>query len=330
MTFPTTRLKRLRKTQGLRSLVRETRVHTADLIMPMFVVPGRNVTKPIASMPGIYNLSVDTAVEEAKRYQDLGFQSVILFAVPDYKDDIGSASWQDDGIIQQSIRAIKERVPGINVITDLCFCEYTSHGHCGIMRDGSIDNDATLDGLVKQTLSHAKHGVDMVAPSGMIDGAVGRMRAALDQEKYHDVPIMAYSAKFASSFYGPFREAAQCAPQYGDRRTYQQDPANLQEALREIALDIEEGADIIMVKPALAFLDVIRCAKDRFQMPTAAYNVSGEYSMVKAAAAQGWINGERVMLELLTSIKRAGADIIITYFAPEFAEKAKGGMCELP
>jgi len=250
---------------------------------------------------------------------------VLLFAIPDSKDDLGSAALQDDGIIQQSIRAIKEGAPKINVITDICFCEYTSHGHCGIMRDGCLDNDATLDIIVKQTISHAKHGVDMVAPSGMIDGAVGRMRAALDQEKYHDIPIMAYSAKFASGFYGPFREAAQCAPKYGDRKTYQQDPANLHEALREIALDIEEGADIIMVKPAMAFLDVIRCAKDRFQMPTAAYNVSGEYSMIKAAAAQGWIDGERTMLELLTSIKRAGADIIITYFAPEFADKAKGG-----
>ncbi len=328
MTFPATRLKRLRKTQALRSMVRETRVHTADLIMPMFIVPGTKVMKPIASMPGVYNLSSDIAVEEAKRYQDLGIHSVLLFAIPEHKDEVGSAAWQDDGIIQQSTRAIKECVPGINVITDLCFCEYTSHGHCGIMRDGSLDNDATLDIIVKQTLSHAKHGVDMVAPSGMIDGAVGRMRAALDREHYYDVSIMGYSAKFASGFYGPFREAAQCAPQYGDRRTYQQDPANLHEALREIALDIEEGADIIMVKPALAFLDVIRCAKDRFQMPTAAYNVSGEYSMIKAAAAQGWIDEERVMLELLTSIKRAGADIIITYFAPEFAQRAKGGTVE--
>jgi porphobilinogen synthase len=276
-------------------------------------------------MPGVFNISVDTAVEEAKRYQDLGIQSVLLFAIPDFKDDTGSASWQDDGIIQQGIRAIKEQVPGMNVITDLCFCEYTSHGHCGIMHEGCLDNDATLDIIVKQTLSHAKHGVDMVAPSGMIDGAVGRMRTALDQEKYHDVAIMAYSAKFASGFYGPFREAAQCAPQFGDRKTYQQDPGNLHEAMREIELDIEEGADIIMVKPAMAFLDVVRTAKERFEMPTAAYNVSGEYSMVKAAAAQGWVDGERIMVEVLTSIKRAGADIIITYFAPEFAEKAKGG-----
>jgi porphobilinogen synthase len=326
MAFPSTRLTRLRKSPEMRSMVRETRVHTADLIMPMFIVPGKNVMKPISSMPGVYNMSVDTAVEEAKRYQDLGIQSVLLFAIPDFKDDTGSAAWQDDGIIQRSIRAIKEQVPGMNVITDLCFCEYTSHGHCGIMHDGCLDNDATLDIIVKQTLSHAKHGADMLAPSGMIDGAVGRMRTALDQGKYQDVAIMAYSAKFASGFYGPFREAVHCAPQYGDRKTYQQDPANIQEAMREIALDIEEGADIIMVKPAMAFLDVVRTAKERFQMPTAAYNVSGEYSMVKAAAAQGWIDGERIMVELLTSIKRAGADIIITYFAPEFAEKAKGGM----
>jgi porphobilinogen synthase len=325
MTFPTTRLRRLRKSPVMRTLVRETQVHTSDLIMPMFLVPGKNVMKPISSMPGVYNISVDVAVEEAKRYQDLGIESVILFAIPEFKDDTGSAAWQDDGIIQRGIRALKEQVPGMNVITDLCFCEYTSHGHCGIMRDGSLDNDATLDIIVKQTLSHAKHGVDIVAPSGMIDGAVGRMRTALDQERYHDVAIMAYSAKFASGFYGPFREAAQCAPQFGDRKTYQQDPANLNEALREIALDIEEGADIIMIKPAMAFLDVVHAAKQRFQMPTAAYNVSGEYSMVKAAAAQGWIDGDRMMVELLTSMKRAGADIIISYFAPEFAAQAKGG-----
>jgi porphobilinogen synthase len=328
MTFPITRLRRLRKSAAMRSMVRETRVHTADLVMPMLIVPGKNVMKPIASMPGIYNVSVDTAVEEAKRYQDLGIRSVLLFAVPEYKDDIGSAAWHDNGIIQQSIRAIKERVPGMNVITDLCFCEYTSHGHCGIMREGSLDNDATLDIIVKQTLSHAKHGADMVAPSGMIDGAVGRMREALDQESYHDTAIMAYSAKFASAFYGPFREAVQCSLQKGDRRTYQQDPGNLHESMREMALDIEEGADIIIVKPAMAFLDVVRCAKEQFHVPTAAYNVSGEYSMVKAAAAQGWINGERAMVELLTSIKRAGADIIITYFAPECAQKAKGGLIE--
>jgi porphobilinogen synthase len=325
MGFPTTRLRRLRTSSVIRNLVRETRVDTADLIMPMFVVPGKNVMKPISSMPGVYNVSVDTAVEDAKRYWDLGIQAVILFAIPDFKDDTGSAAWQDDGIIQQAIRAIKEHVPQMHVITDLCFCEYTSHGHCGVMRDGCLDNDATLEGIVKQTLSHAKHGADIVAPSGMIDGAVGRMRAALDQERHHDVAIMAYSAKYASGFYGPFREAAQCAPQYGDRKTYQQDPANINEAMREIALDIEEGADIIMIKPAMTFLDVVHAAKEKFKMPTAAYNVSGEYSMVKAAAAQGWVDGERIMIEVLTSIKRAGADLIISYFAPEFAQKAKGG-----
>lgn len=325
MGFPTTRLRRLRTSPVIRNLVRETRVDTADLIMPMFVVPGKNVMKPISSMPGVYNVSVDTAVEDAKRYWDLGIQAVILFAIPDFKDDTGSAAWQDDGIIQQAIRAIKEHVPQMHVITDLCFCEYTSHGHCGVMRDGCLDNDATLEGIVKQTLSHAKHGADIVAPSGMIDGAVGRMRAALDQERHHDVAIMAYSAKYASGFYGPFREAAQCAPQYGDRKTYQQDPANINEAMREIALDIEEGADIIMIKPAMTFLDVVHAAKEKFKMPTAAYNVSGEYSMVKAAAAQGWVDGERIMIEVLTSIKRAGADLIISYFAPEFAQKAKGG-----
>lgn len=325
MNFPVTRARRLRVSPALRSLVREHEVHTSDLIMPMFLVPGTKVMKPISSMPGIFNLSIDMAVEEAKRYQGLGLHSVLLFAIPEFKDDTGSAAWQDDGIIQQGIRALKEQVPGLTVITDLCFCEYTSHGHCGILKDGRLDNDATLEIIMKQTISHAKHGADMVAPSGMIDGAVGRMRAALDEQRFYDTAIMAYSAKFASGFYGPFREAAKCAPQFGDRKTYQQDPANINEALREIELDINEGADIIMVKPAMAFLDVVYAAKERFKMPTAAYNVSGEFAMVKAAAAQGWIDGDRVMLEVLTSIKRAGADIIISYFAPEFADKAKGG-----
>lgn len=325
MSFPTSRLRRLRMNPTLRSMVREHQVHVSDLILPLFIVPGSRVKKPISSMPGQCNLSVDMAVEEAKRIYDLGIPATLLFAIPDYKDDTGSSSWQDNGIIQQAIRAIKEQVPGLYVITDLCFCEYTSHGHCGIVCDGVLDNDKSLEILVKQTLSHAKHGVDMVAPSGMLDGTVGAMRKGLDEAGYTNLPIMAYSAKFASGFYGPFREAVQSAPQFGDRKSYQMDPANLQEALREVELDIQEGADIVMVKPAMAFLDVLHAVKEKFQMPTAAYNVSGEYAMVKAAAEKGWIDGDRIALEILNGIKRAGADLIITYFAADFAVKAKGG-----
>ncbi|RIL09383.1 MAG: porphobilinogen synthase [Proteobacteria bacterium] len=325
MTFPTTRLRRLRGSPILRSMVRETSLHVSDFIMPLFVVPGSKVKKPISSMPGNFNLSVDMAVEESKKLFDLGITSTLLFGIPEYKDDSGSAAWDDNGIVQQAVRAIKEQVPGMFVVTDLCFCEYTAHGHCGVMHEGKLLNDPTLEIIVKQTLSHARCGADMIAPSGMLDGAVAAMRKALDSESFDSLPIMGYSAKFASGFYGPFREAAQSAPQYGDRKTYQMDPSNRAEALREIELDIEEGADIIMVKPAMAFLDVIYAAKQRFGLPLAAYNVSGEFAMVKAAAEKGWIDGERIMIEVLYGIRRAGADIIISYFAPEFAKLAKGG-----
>jgi porphobilinogen synthase len=268
------------------------------------------------------------AAEEAKRILDAGIPSVLLFAIPETKDDTGSASWDENGIVQQGIRAIKESAPGLLVTTDLCFCEYTSHGHCGVMCGEKLENDQTLEIIQKQTLSHARSGADLIAPSGMLDGAVDAMRTALDDHGFIDTPIMGYSAKFASAFYGPFREAVQSAPQFGDRRTYQMDPANLQEALREVALDIDEGADIVMVKPGMAFLDVVAAVKQQFQLPTAVYNVSGEYAMVKAAAQNGWVDGPRVMLETLNSFKRAGADIIITYFALEFCELYHRGGAE--
>ena len=320
MSFPTNRLRRLRATPQLRKMVTETTVSPNNLIMPLFVVPGSNVRNEISSMPGQYQLSIDTMLEEAKKIEQTGLSSVLLFAIPESKDEAGSSAWNDNGIIQQSIRSLKEQVPGLTVITDLCFCEYTSHGHCGILDGDHLNNDATLENIVKQTLSHARSGADMIAPSGMIDGAVGAMRSALDSEKFSELPIMGYSAKYASAFYGPFRDAVDCAPGKGDRKSYQMDPANRAEALREAALDIEEGADIIMVKPALSYLDIISDLKHEFGLPTAAYNVSGEYAMVKAAAEKGWLDGERIMIEKLYSMKRAGADIIITYFAKEFAE----------
>lgn len=279
-------------------------------------------------MPGQYNLSLDRLTEKCKQLSDLGCQSILLFGIPETKDDTGSAAWQPDGIIQRAIPAIKEVAPGMLVITDLCFCEYTSHGHCGIMEQGKLHNDKTLEIIVKQTVSHAQAGADIIAPSGMLDGCVGAMRSGLDKGGFHDTPIMAYSAKMASGFYGPFRDAAQSAPQYGDRKSYQMDGANLHEALREVELDIEEGADIVMVKPASLFLDMIYAIKQRFQMPLAAYNVSGEYSMVKAAALNGWIDEKRIMLEMLTSIKRAGADIILTYFAEDYLKLWNAGAIE--
>lgn len=293
--------------------------------MPLFVVGGHGIKREINAMPGQYNISVDVAVERAQALWELGVRSTLLFAIPDFKDDTGSSSWQSDGIIQQTVKAIKKVLPEMLVVTDLCFCEYTSHGHCGVMHDGKLDNDATLEILVNQTLSHAESGADIVAPSGMLDGAVGTMRSALDDNGYSNIPIMAYSAKMASAFYGPFREAVQSAPSYGDRKTYQMDPANLQEALRETAIDIEEGADIVMVKPALPCLDIIRETKNQFPMPLAAYNVSGEYSMIKAAGRAGWIDERKVMLETLLAIKRAGADITITYFAEDYAKLYRAG-----
>lgn len=323
--YPQTRLRRLRSSHALRNMVRETRVDVSNLIAPLFVVPGEKVTREIGSMPGQFQLSVDTAVEKARQLHELGVSSVLLFAIPEFKDEIGSSSWHPQGIIPKAVRAIKKALPEMLVVTDLCFCEYTSHGHCGVMRDGHLCNDETLPNLLKQALVHAEAGADIIAPSGMLDGTIGFLRHGLDENNFSNLPLMAYAAKFSSSFYGPFRDAVQSAPEYGDRKTYQMDPANINEALREVELDVQEGADIVMVKPALAFLDVIKAVKETFEMPTAAYNVSGEYAMVKAAAKLGWLDEKRVMLEMLTSIKRAGADIIITYFAEAFAELKKRG-----
>lgn len=323
--YPKTRLRRLRNSNTLRSMVRETHVEVSSLIAPLFVVPGEGVKREISSMPGQHQLSVDTAAKKAQQLFELGVPATLLFAIPEFKDEIGSSSWHPEGIIPKAIKAIKREVPEMTIITDLCFCEYTTHGHCGVMKDGHLCNDETLPNLLKQALVHADAGADMIAPSGMLDGTIGFLRHGLDENGFSGLPLMAYAAKFASSFYGPFREAVQSAPEYGDRKTYQMDPANLNEALREVELDIQEGADIVMVKPALAFLDVIKAVKEKFQLPTAAYNVSGEYAMVKAAAKLGWLDEKRVMLETLTSIKRAGADLIITYFAEAFAELKKRG-----
>jgi len=323
MRFPIYRPRRLRRNENFRRLVRETALSVDDLIMPLFIVPGTRVTNPISSMPGIAQLSIDRAVEECKEIRDLGIPGVILFGIPEHKDAIGSDAYDDHGIMQNALRALKEQVPGLLLITDVCFCEYTDHGHCGIIKGQDVDNDATLEILVKEALSHARAGADMVAPSDMMDGRVGAIRQALDREGFPHMPIMAYAAKFASGFYGPFREAAESTPQFGDRRSYQMDPPNAEEALREVELDIAEGADIIMVKPALPYLDIIRRVKEKFSYPLAAYNVSGEYAMIKAAALNGWLDGERVMLEALTGIKRAGADIILTYFAKDAAKILK-------
>jgi len=300
-------------------MIRETKLSVDNLIYPLFVVPGTKVKKPITSMPGNFQMSVDHIVREAARMKELGIPAVLLFGIPEKKDEIASGALAKDGIIQQAIREIKNKVPDILVITDVCLCEYMSHGHCGMVEKGEVINDLTLEVLAEQAVSHAKAGADMVAPSAMMDGQIGALREGLDEAGFDAVPIMAYSAKYASCFYGPFREAAESAPSFGDRRSYQMDPANSDEAIREISLDVAEGADIIMVKPALAYLDVIRRAKEEFDLPLAAYNVSGEFAMVKAAAQMGWIDGERAMLESLTAIRRAGADMIITYFAPEAA-----------
>ena len=323
MRFPIYRPRRLRRNENFRRLVRETKLSVDDLIMPLFIVPGTRVTNPISSMPGIAQLSIDRAVEECKEIRDLGIPGVILFGIPDHKDAVGSDAYDDNGVIQRALRTLKEQVPGLLLITDVCFCEYTDHGHCGIIKGQDVDNDATLDILAKEALAHARAGADMVAPSDMMDGRVSAIRQALDSEGFPHIPIMAYAAKFASGFYGPFREAAESTPQFGDRRSYQMDPPNAEEALREVELDIAEGADIVMVKPALPYLDIIRRVKEKFGYPLAAYNVSGEYAMIKAAALNGWLDGERVMLEALTGIKRAGADIILTYFAKDMAQVLK-------
>ena len=319
MSFPVVRMRRLRQSEALRRMVRETRLSVDRLVLPLFVRPGEGVRRPIASMPGNFQCSVDELVADCREAAALGIPAVLLFGIPSSKDPVGSEGYAADGIVQQATRAVKEALPDLVVVTDVCLCEYTDHGHCGVIRDGEVDNDATLELLARMALSHVEAGADMVAPSDMMDGRVGAIRAALDDEGFESVPIMAYAAKYASSFYGPFRDAAESPPQFGDRRGYQMDPANGDEALREVALDIDEGADIVMVKPALAYLDVIWRVKEAFGMPVAAYNVSGEFSMVKAAAAKGWIDERAVALEILTSIRRAGADILITYFARDVA-----------
>ncbi len=304
-------------------MVRETRLAPDDFIQPFFVCPGRDVRKPVAAMPGVAQLSVDQVVREARATRDAGVPAIILFGIPSHKDALGSAAWDDNGEVQRAIREIKEHVPGLVIITDVCMCEYTDHGHCGLIKGREVDNDASLELLVREALSHVRAGADMVAPSDMMDGRVGAIRSALDREGASHIPIMAYSAKFASAFYGPFREAAESAPQFGDRRSYQMDPPNGDEAMREIALDLDEGADIVMVKPALAYLDLIYRAKTEFNVPIAAYNVSGEYAMIRAAGINGWMDEERATLEVLTAIKRAGADLILTYFATRVAQSLR-------
>jgi len=340
MSFPTERLRRLRTSPAMRRLVSETRLDPRQFIYPMFAVHGRAVKQRIGSMPGQHRWSVDLIGEEAARVARLGIGGVLLFGIPETKDEVGSGAYVDEGIVQQAVRAIKAATPELLVVTDVCLCEYTSHGHCGIIAaarprsgnaaaphpdaQGRVLNDPTLELLARAAASHARAGADIVAPSDMMDGRVGAIRAALDEEGFQDTAIMAYSAKYASAFYGPFREAAESAPQFGDRRGYQMDPANWRQALREVELDVEEGADIVMVKPALPNLDIIRLVRDEFDLPLAAYNVSGEYAMVRAAAARKWIDGRAVTLEILTAIKRAGADIIITYHAPEAARWLRG------
>ncbi len=300
-------------------MIRETHLWVDQLIYPLFVVPGEGVKRPVSSMPGISQLSIDYLVQECREAEKLGIPAVLLFGIPEKKDELASEAFARDGIIQMAVHSIKERVPEILVITDVCLCEYTDHGHCGIIKDGDVDNDATLDILAKTAVSHAVAGADMVAPSDMMDGRIQAIRRALDQEGFNEIPIMAYAAKFASSFYGPFREAAESTPQFGDRRSYQMDPANSREAMREVSLDIAEGADIVMVKPAMPYLDIIRRVRDEFDLPLAAYQVSGEFAMIRAAAQMGWLDGNRAMMEAITSIRRAGADIIITYAAYEIA-----------
>ena len=314
------RTRRLRKSEGIRRLVRETKLSVDDFIYPLFIEEGENIASEIPSMPGIKRYSLDTISKELDELVELNIPAVLLFGIPSEKDDEGTETWNDNGIMQQAIRFIKKNYPKLYVITDVCFCEYTSHGHCGIIHNHDVDNDATLVNIAKQVVSHAKAGVDMVAPSGMMDGTIQTIREALDNTGFVNLPIMAYSVKYASAFYGPFRDAADSAPTFGDRRTYQMDPANRDEGLREANFDDQEGADILMVKPALSYLDIIRDLKDNFDRPIACYNVSGEYAMVKAAAEKGWIDGERVMMESLLSMKRAGSDIIITYFAKEAAK----------
>lgn len=315
--FPINRLRRLRQSAGLRNMFSETHLSKNDFIYPLFVVEGEKKKNEISSMPGIYQLSIDKLLKECEEIYRMGIPAVILFGIPDHKDELGSEAYSEKGIIQRAVKAIKKNIPELIVVTDVCLCEYTSHGHCGIVKDGVIENDPTLVLLADEALSHAKAGADIVAPSDMMDGRVGAIRKILDSNGFENVPIMAYSAKYSSSFYGPFREAAESTPQFGDRKTYQMDFRNSDEALREISLDIHEGADIVMVKPALPYLDIIRRAKDNFNIPIAAYNVSGEFSIIKAGGAKGWIDEQKMMMEVLFAIKRAGADVIISYFAKE-------------
>ena len=320
MVFPEYRPRRLRRNDNLRALIRETHLSPDQFVSPVFIMPGKKKREEIPSMPGVYRMSVDQLGKEAEECLSLGVNSMLLFGLPDKKDAMGSGAHAKDGIIQRGIRELKNKAPQLTVMTDVCLCEYTDHGHCGCLIGETVDNDATLEILAKTALSHAQAGADVVAPSDMMDGRVAEIRAALDEENFDMVPIMSYAVKYASAFYGPFRDAAECAPQFGDRRSYQMDPANAREALREATLDVDEGADILMVKPAVAYLDIISRLHDEFDLPIAAYHVSGEYAMIKAAAANGWIDGERVMAETLLSIKRAGADIIITYGAKEMAK----------
>lgn len=323
MPFPIHRLRRMRRNEALRSLVRETTLSLSSLIYPLFVCPGSGVKAEIGSMPGNFRWSVDRLAEECKSVAGLGIPAVILFGIPETKDAVGSGAYDRDGIVQQAVRALKRNVPDLLVISDVCLDEYTSHGHCGIIKDGEVDNDSTLELLARTALTLAEAGADMVAPSDMMDGRIGRIRAALDEAGFHQTPILAYSAKYASAFYGPFRDAADSAPKFGDRKSYQMDPANLREARREIAMDIEEGADVIMVKPAMPYLDILAMARREFSVPLAAYQVSGEFSLIAAASQMGWVDRERVMMESLISIKRAGADMILTYFAKDAARWLK-------
>jgi porphobilinogen synthase len=324
MLFPEYRPRRLRKNEAFRALIRETHLTPAQLIYPLFIIPGKNKREPIPSMPGISRISIDQLAKEAKECLELGVNSIILFGLPEKKDPMGSGAHAKDGIIQRAIKELKNKAPELLVVTDVCLCEYTSHGHCGIIIDRQVDNDTTLEVLGQTALSHAAAGADMVAPSDMMDGRVGEIRTVLDENNFHNIPIMSYAVKYASSFYGPFRDAADCAPQEGDRLGYQMDPANSLEALREATLDVEEGADILMVKPAVAYLDIISKMRDEFDLPIAAYHVSGEYAMIKAAGAKGWIDEEKVMTETLLSIRRAGAEIILTYFAKDMARLLQG------
>jgi porphobilinogen synthase len=313
------RPRRLRRTPALRRMVRETRLAPDQLIHPLFVVPGRGVKNAVGAMPGVFQMSVDGIVAECKEVHGLGIPAVLLFGIPEHKDGLGTGAYADDGIVQRAVRAIKEAVPDLVVITDVCLCEYTDHGHCGVLEGGEVQNDPTVELLVREAVSHARAGADVVAPSDMMDGRVGAIRAGLDDAGLTHVPILSYAAKYASAFYGPFREAAESAPKTGDRKGYQMDPPNLREAVREVLLDLDEGADMVMVKPAIPYLDVVRAVREAVDVPVAAYNVSGEYAMIRAAAANGWLDGDAAMLEALTSIRRAGADLVVTYFAKDAA-----------